>query len=112
MGHDDPRELWHPIRSDALSRSACADRGEHAAGTVSDRRTDAAQVRLVLAIVDRIAARPDLGEVRLEPLRLDDRIWREARQSGADDAIDHYLALKRQRRLPDAGRVTGRCLHG
>src|SRR5215475_13078600 len=108
MGHHHAGELRHAVRRHAPARATCADRRKDAASAVADRSADAAELRLMFAIVHRVAAGPDRGELRLEPFWLDDRVRREARQAGADDAINHRVALESERGLTYAGRVAGR----
>src|SRR5215470_16602278 len=85
--------------------SADADRRDDALLAVANWRSDAPETRLMLAIVDGIAAFADLSELGSQLCRAGNRLVGELLESRLDDAVAGLAGLEGQDRLADTRAV-------
>src|SRR5438034_10209395 len=102
-----PRNL--PLRQ-AARGTTHAERGDDAARPVADRRSNAAQAGLVLAVIYGIAARANQPQLALEPSPTGDRGVGEALQAAGNDRVDRRRRLEGENGLAGAGAMDGRRL--
>src|SRR5215472_977200 len=86
---------------------ADADCCDHALLAVANRRSDAPETRLMLAVVDGIATFADLGELGSQLGCGSDRLVGELLEARLDDAVADLTRLEGQDGLADARAVHG-----
>src|SRR5258708_25624376 len=99
---DDLGQLGELILLQAARRTAGAQAGDDAPRPVVDRRSDAPDGGLMLALVDGIAAFADQFQLALELSPVGYRGVREALQSAGDDRVDSGGRLEGKNCLADA----------